>query len=754
MNQIVIANDISQLRTNNSELLEFLFESLRFKERNYFHSRLYKQRVWDGNINFFNKNNGKFLTGLIPEVLTALKFKKIEYEIVDMRENFDFKTNQIDQKFLNQWLPPKTDPVTLEDYQVELVNQGIKHKRGVIQAPTSAGKAQPLDSLVCTPKGFKQIKELKINDLVSNPTGQTCVIKGVFPQGEKHIVKLIFNNGDKVECCEDHLWQVEINQQSIVLPAKELFKKLKNQEEIKIANTKPIKMIKSHQRCDPYFYGNITAISELKYNRKLCFTNYSVYTSIEDRTSLLAGFLDIRGKISKKQNCVFAITYSKTITKQLRELVHSLGGLAFTKKIIKKGKRKYLNKFKFPKDILPFKKFSNVEKYIKITKEECLHRRLKRIEYVGKKECVCISVSHENQLYITNNFIPTHNTYIMVSLLKCLPPNTPTLVLQNRKTLAVQNYDEMVKWGLDDVGRLYYPHNENKNIIVATVQSCEKIFDKLPNIQCLFVDEIHDMMAKTSKNVYKRLINCPVRLAFSATPFKYGETDKVQKYFTKGFFGPIFKIQSSETGVLTTKDLQKRGRLAKSNCHFIKIREPKLNYEIYIDAVQKGIVENNELNSIIRDLACVKLKGRTLILVERIQHGDILSSLIPNSLWVRGQDTAETRKEVINQLNEAKDDVVAIATTGIFNTGISTFIHNLINAAGGKADHQVIQKIGRGLRVSKDKKELNYFDFFFENNEYLEKHSKKRVDVISKLGHTMFFYESYAEFNQKSLLNP
>ena len=123
-------------------------------------------------------------------------------------------------------------------------------------------------------------------------------------------------------------------------------------------------------------------------------------------------------------------------------------------------------------------------------------------------------------------------------------------------------------------------------------------------------------------------------------------------------------------------------------------------------------------------------------------------------MWVKGEDNAETRKEVIKQLNEAKEDVVAIATTGIFNTGISTFIHNLINAAGGKADHLVIQKIGRGLRVSKDKKELNYFDFYFQNNDYLEKHSKKRVDVISKLGHTMFFYESYAEFNQKSLLNP
>ena len=752
MTKIIIKNDISLLQTNNSELLEFLFESLRFKERNYFHSRLYKQRVWDGNVNFFNKNNGKFLTGLLPEVCTALRFKNIEYEVQDLREDLDFKIKEINPKFLNKWLPENTEPVTLEDYQVELVNQAIKHKRGVIQAPTSAGKAQPLNSLICTPKGFVKLKDLKVNDLVSNPTGQTCVVTGIFPQGVKHILKIVFNNGDKVECCEDHLWQIDLENSTCVLPAKEIMKKIKNGEVIKIKTTKPMEMVDYDQKCDPFLYGKITAISEYKDN-KVFFKNESIYTSIEKRKNLLSGFLDVRGIVSKKRNCIFLKTYSKILTKQIKQIVQSLGGLVFTKKIVKNNKKNWLNKIYLPKELKPFVTYSKFEKYNNVKKFD-LYRKIKRIEYVGKKECSCISVSHENKLYLTDYFVPTHNTYIMVSLLKCLPPNIPTLILQNRKTLAVQNYNEILKWGVKNTGRLYYPHNENKNVIVATVQSCEKIYDLLPNIKCVMVDEIHEMMATTAKDVYRRLTNCPIRLAFSATPFKYGETDKVQKYFTKGFFGPVFKIKSSETGVLTTKDLQKRGRLAKSICHFIKIREPKIDHEIYMDAVQMGIVENNILNEIIQDLACVKLKGRTLILVERIQHGDILSSLIPNSLWVKGEDTAETRSEVIKQLNEAKEDIVAIATTGIFNTGISTFIHNLINAAGGKADHLVIQKIGRGLRVAKDKKELNYFDFYFENNDYLEKHSRKRQEIISKLGHQINSYECYNEFKQKSLLDP
>ena len=757
LTKITIKNDISQLQTSDENLIQFLFTSLQFKERNYFHSRLYKQRVWDGNVNFFNIKNGKFLTGLLPEVLSVINYKKIECEIVDLRNNLDFKIPKINQDFLNEWLPTNTSPVILEDYQVELVNQGIKHKRGVIQAPTSAGKAQPINSLVSTPRGFVKLKNLKLNDEISNPNNEKSFVTGIFPQGLKHVVKLTFNNNDTVECCEDHLWKVNVNDEVQITSAKKLFEKISNKEKITIDNTKPVVVNKYYaspnseikNKYRSYWYGYTTAISDgILKNIKLL--NIFIYSSIPERINILKGMFDAKAKISKEKNCIFFKTVSKKLTIQIREIVHSLGGIVFTKKIIRHNKESFLSKIHIPKEIIPFHIKEKVNSYNELNiKEE--KRKIKRIEYIGKKECICISVSHENKLYLTNNYIQTHNTYIMLALIKCLPPNTPTLIIQNKKTLALQNYNELVKWNVPNVGKLFYPFNDNENIIVATIQSCEKIYDKLPNIKCVLVDEIHEMMASTAKQVYKRLINCPVRLAFSATPFKYGETDNVQKYYTKGFFGTVFKIKSSETGVLTTKDLQKRGRLSKSKCHFIKITEPKIEYELYADAVQMGIVENEYLNRIIQELACVQLKGRTLILVERIQHGDMLASLIPNSLWVRGEDNAETRSEVIKQLNEADHNVVAIATTGIFNTGISTFIHNLINASGGKADHQVIQKIGRGLRTAKDKKELNYFDFFFDNNDYLYKHSKKRISVIEKLGHQIFQYECYEDFKRKFL---
>jgi len=244
-------------------------------------------------------------------------------------------------------------------------------------------------------------------------------------------------------------------------------------------------------------------------------------------------------------------------------------------------------------------------------------------------------------------------------------------------------------------------------------------------------------MSKLPKAVYRRLKNCSVRVAMSATPFKFGETDKVQKYYVKGFFGPVLKTTTTDNGILTTQELQNRNILSKSNCIFYEIHEPKdIKYDIYLDAVTRGIAENYSFHKTVVNLA-KSLKGRTLILVDRIAHGDMLKNMIPDSIWVQGKDNLKTRKQAIEILKKSKDDVVVLATQQIFNTGVSFFCHNLINAAGGQADHQIIQRMGRGLRTANDKDTLKYFDFLFKTNKYLEKHSEKRIKILEKEGHSI-----------------
>jgi superfamily II DNA or RNA helicase len=114
---------------------------------------------------------------------------------------------------------------------------------------------------------------------------------------------------------------------------------------------------------------------------------------------------------------------------------------------------------------------------------------------------------------------------------------------------------------------------------------------------------------------------------------------------------------------------------------------------------------------------------------------------LPGSLWVQGKDTAQTRKSVIKELQKAKGNLIAIATQQIFNTGINVHPQNLINAAGGQADHMIIQRMGRGLRTAEDKERLNYYDFVFEINDYLQEHSNKRIDILKKEGHDVTIQE-------------
>ena len=123
MNLLKIKNDYSWLISEDNELKTKLWSSLRFREKNYFHSRLYKQKLWDGYTEFFNKLSGKFLTGLLPEVTTALKILESEFEIEDCREEIEFKVKNIDEDFLG-------NNITLHDYQVDFINQIIKNKRG------------------------------------------------------------------------------------------------------------------------------------------------------------------------------------------------------------------------------------------------------------------------------------------------------------------------------------------------------------------------------------------------------------------------------------------------------------------------------------------------------------------------------------------------------------------------------------------------------------------------------------------------
>ncbi|MDW4904505.1 helicase-related protein [Streptomyces sp. ADMS] len=78
----------------------------------------------------------------------------------------------------------------------------------LLQGEVGSGKAQPLDSLVLTPAGFRRMGDLRAGDEAVVPDGEIALIDGVFPQGERDVWRLVLSDGSSVECDDEHLWIV------------------------------------------------------------------------------------------------------------------------------------------------------------------------------------------------------------------------------------------------------------------------------------------------------------------------------------------------------------------------------------------------------------------------------------------------------------------------------------------------------------------------------------------------------------------
>ncbi len=112
----------------------------------------------------------------------------------------------------------------------------------------------------------------------------------------------------------------------------------------------------------------------------------------------------------------------------------------------------------------------------------------------------------------------------------------------------------------------------------------------------------------------------------------------------------------------------------------------------------------------------------------------MLEEQIENSKFISGETSLEERRKYIKMFNDGELKVLIGST--ILNTGISiSNMYVLIQAAGQNAITSTIQRIGRVLRITKDKKTAAYYDFIDNGNRFLVKHSKDRVKLFKKEGY-------------------
>lgn len=79
----------------------------------------------------------------------------------------------------------------------------------LLRGHSDTGKAQPLHSKVLTPQGWELMGNITVGSRVIGSDGKPKTVLGVYPQGVLDSYRVSFSDGTSVECCGDHLWEVE-----------------------------------------------------------------------------------------------------------------------------------------------------------------------------------------------------------------------------------------------------------------------------------------------------------------------------------------------------------------------------------------------------------------------------------------------------------------------------------------------------------------------------------------------------------------
>lgn len=296
----------------------------------------------------------------------------------------------------------------------ESLNGGLgKGELGVIIGPSSFGKALSVNEVAVTPSGYKKMGELKVGDKVIGSDGKAHNIVGVFPQGKRDIYKVTFSDGTTCRCDMEHLWAVNRNKVKTLREIVEdgLFNGGKQtKHKYKIPITEPVEFDEIPILVDPYLMGH--SISEARFEQRDEFIHHDyLFNSLENRIALLNGLMDTNGTCSKSGNCSY-VTTSRRLADEVRTLVLSLGGVS---SIITNGSVYKVEIQLCDPTILVFR-LESKQKLVKYRTESKKCKFFEKVEFDCNEEAVCIKVDAEDELYLTNDFIVTHNTSLTTAM--------------------------------------------------------------------------------------------------------------------------------------------------------------------------------------------------------------------------------------------------------------------------------------------------------------------------------------------------
>lgn len=314
-----------------------------------------------------------------------------------------------------------------EWFFAEMYQRARQEKKGLGMFGTRRfGKALLDSELIYTPYGPKKIGFADIGDIIYGDDGKLTTIVGVYPQGFVDMYKVTFEDGRSIVCCGQHQWKVKYHGDYKVMSTMGIIHSDFSKMTIDMGDA--VDFPERRWLISPQLMGSLVAsflcgatdrIFELSKKEM----DDVIYSSKKQKELFISSFMKIACGISTGDDRFKVVYKSEYIISFVRRIFWSMGYYC-----VMDGDDMYISK---------------------------THNRLRisDIDYYGKYKATCIEVDNKSHQFLTTNFVVSHNTTIMSSLLQMNA--TMTIGLSHSvvgfSDSDLSNIGEYCEYGLDHV---------------------------------------------------------------------------------------------------------------------------------------------------------------------------------------------------------------------------------------------------------------------------------------------------------------
>lgn len=399
----------------------------------------------------------------LDPVFLAYGQRVFSYEYIELLRDYNLKRKR-QGKIVYEQCPQKGFQERVLEAGADVVIAGGRK---------GGGKATSVDSMIVTPAGYRRLGDLKVGDAVTDPvTGGTEHVTAIYEHPGHDLFEVTFEDGCTCECGLEHLWNVRRTGEEgyrtwtfamikerldardgagveIPLCAPAMFTVTPDMKNVRpdfdpyvigallgggsLISRTGVSLTSGGEEVAEQFAkagfdmrragkGEGGAVRRVPYRligpalAELCLLDKGekekfipwIYKwgAVEDRWSVLQGLMDTGGHVGADGICTFTAAGGR-LAEDVRFIVRSLGGKA----ALSEGKEGFTVRISIPRMRRLFR--------VQGRREACgtldgdgMARRITGYRYVGRKDARCIAVDGDDSLYMLQDFIVTHNTWI------------------------------------------------------------------------------------------------------------------------------------------------------------------------------------------------------------------------------------------------------------------------------------------------------------------------------------------------------